>query len=520
MPALPSPAAFGAPERYDAWRHGQDAAFGRLLTGQRKFSVLALPPGVGKSLVAVTYPIFTKMRAVVLTSTKGLQDQYQADFAGSGMVDVRGMNNYPCLMMPGLACDDGPCRDGEACWKAAKGCYYFDAVARARASQLVVTNYAFWMTQRRVQGGGLGKVDLLVCDEAHELPAEITGFLEVKAEQGGREDTGLRLPRDCSELDIDQWRRWAGLEAVRLKLRLPDTPHGEKSRRLKDVVQGLERLAGSTGIWIAKPIARGWSFEPLWPTSYAGPWLWDDVGKVVLASATVRPQTLKQLGLCGADYDWIECVSPFPVASRPIVHIPTTRMNYKTEASNLALMVSRLDQIVSGRLDRKGIIHTVSYDRAKYILGRSGYSGIMMTHGQDSQDTRRVVEMFKRASSPAILVSPSVHTGWDFPHDAARYQVVVKVPFPDQRDPIVAARAKDDPDYPAYHALTKLQQMVGRPMRAVDDWAETFVLDDTILPMLVAGNGWPFGKHREFCARWFLDAFRSSQTIPSPPSLG
>lgn len=511
---FPSPSSFGAPERYAEWRNGQDSAFKRLLTSKRKHSVLALPTGVGKSLVGVTYGTFAygEGRTVVLTSTKGLQDQYLRDYADLGIVDVRGMSNYPCLALDdGKACDDGPCLEGKSCWKRDRGCMYFDAVARARQSKLVVTNYAFWMTQRRhaESGGGLGKVDLLVCDEAHELPAEVTGFLRVDVPLSIGE-LDVRLPRQASELGLPEWRAWAAVEAQRIRTILPNFPSGPRLKRVRELALGLERLAGSTGVWAHEPSAKGgWAFEPLWPNKHAAAWLWDGVGRCVFASATIRPFVMSRLGLSPCDYDWIECPSPFPISRRPIIHVPTTRVNHRTDPSNLGLLVARADQIIAGRLDRKGIIHTVSYDRAKFIAGRSEYRGIMFVH--DPSNTRAVVEAFKATPAPAVLVSPSVHTGWDFPYEDARYQIVVKVPFPDTRAGITFARQQDDADFGAQHALTQLVQAAGRGMRAPDDCCETFVLDDNIR--------WVLHRYRELCPRWFLDAYRSSQLIPAPPKL-
>ena len=70
--------------------------------------------------------------------------------------------------------------------------------------------------------------------------------------------------------------------------------------------------------------------------------------------------------------------------------------------------VARLDQIIGKRLDRKGIVHTVSYARRDWVLKWSKYSRLLWTHAPDN--TEKIVEQFKRAAPPAVLVSPSLST--------------------------------------------------------------------------------------------------------------
>src|SRR5574341_407275 len=504
--ALPAPCDMGAPSVYTSWWGGQDRAMERLLASQKRFKVLALPTGVGKSLVAMVHAVFGDKRTVILTSTKGLQDQYRRDYAGAGLIDVRGMNNYPCLELSRGNCDEGPCLDGLVCSKRDRGCFYYDAVRVARKARLVVTNYAFWMTQKTLAEGGLGPVDLLVLDEAHEVPDEVSDFMRVEL---GRQDVG-GFPPEADELELEGWRRWATPEAARWRSVVSQMQRGNARRRIQKTVDRLEALAAAGDDWVAARARDGWTWEPLWPMQYAESWLWGDIKEVVFASATVRPKTLLQLGLKPADYDWIECPSPFPVGRRPVLHIPTIQMKHRnTDGGNLGIWVDRIDQVIEGRLDRKGIIHTVSYDRARYLVQNSQFRDLMLVH--DSKSRQETVEAFKRSAAPCILVSPSVHTGYDFPYGQTLYQIIGKVPWPDTRSAVMQARCAQDPSYAAYSALTTLVQMAGRGMRAPDDYCETFITDDNVR--------WMMGRFREFVPAWFREAYRSVQQIPRPVPL-
>lgn len=125
-----------------------------------------------------------------------------------------------------------------------------------------------------------------------------------------------------------------------------------------------------------------------------------------------------------------------------------------------------------------------------------------------------MVEQFRQSAPPKVLVSPAIHTGYDFPYDAARYQVIGKMPFPDNRDPITAARSKADPEYMLWAAITQLVQMTGRVVRAEDDCGETFIVDDTV------ASPWILKANRKFFPGWWLDGYRSQSLIPRPLDMG
>ena len=112
---------------------------------------------------------------------------------------------------------------------------------------------------------------------------------------------------------------------------------------------------------------------------------------------------------------------------------------------------------------------------------------------------------------PKILLSPSVTTGYDFPYDDCRYQILGKLPYPDTRDPLTKARAKGDKEYTAYVTMQALMQSCGRSVRSADDFAENFIIDDNIL--------WFMSSFGHFATQWFRQAFKSSRLIPEPPPL-
>jgi Rad3-related DNA helicase len=169
----------------------------------------------------------------------------------------------------------------------------------------------------------------------------------------------------------------------------------------------------------------------------------------------------------------------------------------------------KLDLLLAKRADRKGVIHAVSYRRARFILDNSQHKDRMIVHGSDTRAYAIDKFMKMPASSGAILVSPSVDTGYDFAYDRAEYQVIVKIPFVDTRGTVVKARCKEDKDYSAYIACQTLQQMTGRVCRAEDDHGETLVLDDNIV--------WFVPRYRRYLNNWWTQSFRRQNAmLPEP----
>jgi Rad3-related DNA helicase len=137
-------------------------------------------------------------------------------------------------------------------------------------------------------------------------------------------------------------------------------------------------------------------------------------------------------------------------------------------------------------------------------MEKSEYSEYMVTHTTDS--VVAAVAKFKKANPPAILVSPSVTTGFDFHDDLARWQIIGKIPFPDTRDRLTKARIERDPEYGAYIAMQSLVQASGRICRSPSDYGISFLIDDSAF--------WFMKKYARFAPRWFMDGYRAGGLIP------
>ena len=542
------PSDLNLPAKFDKWRPGQDDAAidaACVLSSGARFYVSSQPTGAGKSAFyfAVARLLDAK-RVLILTASKALQQQLSADFASIGLTDIRGQNNYACIavapptgfpdgtgglfgMAPANArCDEGPCHAGVECELRANGCLYFDQVRRALNAQFVVTNYDYWMYSNRYGEQPIGEFDLLICDEAHDAPDRLADFCSIYI--GARELDDL-LGQTLPPLDagLDFWTEWAKDCHLRAKDYLEEAKLERSSvrhiRELRNLVSKLDDLSkarewrrgnpsdpnvwvpGESSDWVAEESSTGVTFAPIWAHGYAEDFLFTHIPKVLLTSATIVPKTVSYLGLVPTDFTFNERPSSFPVARRPIYILNYARkVNATMSRGEELVWMNQIDNILATRLDRKAIIHAVSYSRAKFIFENSRFRQYMVVH--DPRNIHSQVDRFRRMGATAILVSPTVREGWDFPYDQCELQIIAKIPFVDTRPAVIQARHRADKEYLNYSALMSLIQSAGRGMRAADDFCETFIIDDNIR--------WLIQSMSKQIPKWFRAAIRRVDTTP------
>jgi len=545
---LPPPCDLGAPDKFTQWREHQDTAVDDGVNSESRFIVQAMPTGSGKSLNYIVQALVSGLRTCILTSTKGLQDQLVRDFKSTGLVDIRGKRNYQCLectlynddgVKQEVTVDMGPCAFGKSCdrkWNKHKDsdgyvtyippnpnkepCPYYDLLHKLRNQPdkypLVVTNFSMWMSINKYTEG-MGDFDLLVLDEAHNAPSELASFLGVEINSY---ETDAMLQTDMPQYtDMEQWKLWAVNQLVNVEGKLStlfEDRGSDKSffgalkfgRKLKALQNKLQALATAQGSWAVEHTQKGRvvKFDVVWPFDYSEKYLFMKIPKVLLTSATVRPKTCHLLGIDSDKLDFKEYPHTFPKETRPVMYIPTVRLNYRTGDNDLKIWVSRIDNIIRTRKDRKGIIHTISYKRRNFLMSRTKNPVMMISH--DTKDRDKVIKQFKESTEPLILVSPSVTTGFDFPYTECEYQIIGKVPWPDVSTAVMKARHEQDDQYLNYIAMQDLVQAAGRGTRAKDDQCEIFVIDDNFW--------WFIWRNKEHCPQWFLETVRKEITIPQP----
>lgn len=514
MPVDIEPRDLGLPPRFSAWRPGQLRALYTTAESAARFIAQCAPTGFGKSMYAIACALLFGTRVCVITSTKMLQGQYQADFGTCGMVDIRGSHNYRCPIA-----EKTTCADGKLMGCKSPTCPKSLAMADAKAANLVVTNYPCFL-HSYVNGEGLGEFGMLILDEAHSIVDELCSFLEIEFTPGAYDTLydSLQLSTVPRTQDPGDWRKWAAKLAPRAKERLDELKQEQANvleiRQADRLYNDLNRITQIGDDWIIDGKMQGetygYTFSPLWPTAHAERLLFRKVPKVILLSATIVRKTLDLLGIPSPDSLLLDQASGFDPNRAPVYLFGPSKIDFRATEGQLVEQAARMDMLISRRLDRKGIIHTVSYARQKDIVARSQFSSYMLA--PPSYSLAGAVTAFREADPPKILASPALTTGYDFAGRAAEYQFLLKMMFIDRRSNILKARSASDPDYLSYLTAQDFQQTCGRIMRAPDDRGESIVLD--------AHANWFLKKHRALFTAEFLRRVRySNGPPPTPPIL-
>jgi len=225
--------------------------------------------------------------------------------------------------------------------------------------------------------------------------------------------------------------------------------------------------------------------------------------KQLLMSATILDhEKLKRYLGIKKDVKFIRVnESTFPVNNRPIYQDHQGKATSKTMDTYLPKMLDRIDNyIIPNKGHNKGVIHTHTHKIAQYIMDNSKYNGIMISNTGNEKRREEVFQEFFDSDPPKVLISPSASLGLDLYDDRCRFQIIVKIPYPNLGDPQIRKRMEIDPDWYDYNTLCSLIQCYGRGCRSETDWCDTFILDSMF--------AWLISKNKNMVPKWFLEAIR------------
>jgi len=519
VPATPAELGFDA-DTYPAWRKGQREITQHIIDWYLNpegthVMMLEAPTGIGKSLIAGAVAVMLdefedhQHHTLITTTTLNLQRQYTNDTLAGMAKSAWGRSNYPCVAFPPSDCSDAPCSVGWECSMRSQ-CGYYSARDAAHLSPTTVLNTAFYLTAtnnvelndslaKREPWRGAAYIysgaNLIIHDEAHVLERAVRSVVEGEINRRFFERNGMELPK---VKEYGTWDAWIDnhIDAVRQMAdqHREDAKASARSGQKLDDFNGKQAVAAETQLrWIkysllpTRPLIEGVgthqnvTFKPVWGKHFAERYLWRHGERHLLMSATIPyPKYLAEtLGLADDDWSFVRLDSPFPLMSRRIIYAPVMRVNRKTTPIQFAQLIARMDDwIDKHHTTEKGIVHTVSYDRAKSILIRSRHHKRMISHEPGKGKKERAIEEFLDAPPGAILVSPSVGVGEDFGRgENCRFQFFVKYPIPSLGDPVTKARAEEVPDSLWFEADMAFIQAVGRGTRSATDFCVNYVLD-------------------------------------------
>lgn len=224
-------------------------------------------------------------------------------------------------------------------------------------------------------------------------------------------------------------------------------------------------------------------FQPIFVHQYAKDILFN-LGKInIIMSATILDHKIfaKNLGLSLKEVEYIEVEPQFPVENHPIFNLQIANFKYYEDDTpeDLGLfyteVVDRIDMLLDLFDKDKGIIHCTSYEILENILEKSKFKNRIIAHNQSNREEK--LEEHKNSTEPTVLCSPSMTEGVDLKDDFSRFQILVKVPFPDLRDERIMKRQALDDDFYVFKTAMTIIQSIGRSVRSEKDHAVTFTLD-------------------------------------------
>jgi len=510
LPIL-SPTSLGLPNKFTRFRPTQFDTACNLTTSPSRVNLLQAPTGSGKSLTSLTasalYNIIsanstTATRLMYLVGNRGLQRQLMADFETIGRL-IWGKSNYLCKDLgSNNTADLGKCNWGAPCEHKQGGCDYYDAQRMVLDSATSFGNYSLWMSLARYSNvkERLGVFDLLVLDEAHTIEKWLGDFCQVVFD---KTELKLLLGAPMTRALVESIARGDDMiGGTRLSIhwaeesnqlcrekhrqeRLLPRPDTKILFQLTQLARNLHTIAAiqHPANWVIQEAPHRVTFSPIWPTRFVEPYIFQGVSKIILSTAWLPAGHVSRLGLDANNFSTILVPSTFPVHRRPFYFMPTIKVDYKTMQNTTMVrrLIDTFDDFIAPRLalGRKGIIQVHSYKGvcgAETVLKYSRFRHLMLANKR-SEDLAKTLYEFEHTTEPAILLSPSVKAGYDFPDDQCRYQIIVKMPWLPMNDPLVKARSNSYKQYLVEEAALDILQMVGRPVRSVTDWCETITFD-------------------------------------------
>ena len=492
-------------------------------------TLLCAPTGSGKSILGMAAAkILNAKRTVILCRTIGLQQQYLESFPDVPL--LTGKRNHICLL-PGIPAgtmaDTAPCNAGFDCELKRGGCLYYDHIRKAASSPVTIANYKVWLLTVNMETESsryFDNLDLLVADEGHSLVLG-EGIDDIASiELWPQKLTRLNLGPLIYQPRVSYYRNWATDRykvAKRAYQAVLEQWQGEiatasftgqqveELRDLKHLAFALERLAEMENPedWIVDGPGHTKPGDEVtrWRVKLAPvlggdrrKLIYNHAKKIIIMSATLLPtdDTARFLGLREGEYSIHSVASSFPIENRPIYIWPVGKLTFQTTDTLLPALIARIDEIATGNLPERGLIHTTNFRVTEAIMAGSKYADQMVTHSFKNRTA--LIQAWLDGKTPPILVSPSLHEGLDGYDDRLRWQVIAKVPFKDLQDPLWAARLKIDQRLYDYAAVSGIVQAAGRSVRHDKDRGICYILDGKFNDL--------WDRHREFFPPWFQEA--------------
>jgi Rad3-related DNA helicase len=225
--------------------------------------------------------------------------------------------------------------------------------------------------------------------------------------------------------------------------------------------------------------------------------------KRIFMSATIGDYEsfITELGLDKTKTLLVETDTPFKADMSPVVFIPSGKLSYKDLDKSLPGVLSKVSSIAQEHGADKGIIHSGNYKIAQYIIENASKDLKDRLIARDLSSTKlnntNLIKKHFDTDEPTILLSPSMMTGIDLADDAARFQIIIKLPFGSLGDPRIKKKSEVFDSWYMNDMFIKILQASGRATRNEEDYSITYILDSSF--------GYFYNSFKPKLPKWFKD---------------
>jgi len=477
--------------------------------------ILDIKTGQGKSGIAYTLGKSIG-KTYLITSTKQLQDQYINEF--KDIKSLKGKSNYICNKDNTLTCDNGICKLNKHI--KCLNCPYVNAKEDAQNSQIFLTSYAYFLkaTSYKI----IKPRDCIIFDEAHMLENQLVSFSTTQLNVVDLEKK-YNISSNCDFIEFTKLSNYPKNEGYNdfninwinniynlLKLKINEYKNNIEvisnntkfdnldSQDKKDILnymnlsKQLDILTSKIDIffketkynhddWLINPSKKGIELTPI---NVSG--LYDKFikpfakSKIIFMSGTILDNKIFRttFGINQKDIITLKSDCDFDPKKSPIYYKPICKMNYESLNNNLPLITKEVEKILDDNKDIKGIIHTSNHKIEHYI-----YDNISQKYKDrliiriNKMTNSDIIEQHKYSTNNSVLISPSLYEGTDLKDDLSRFQIIIKMPFDNIRNPRTNIKMKISMDWYNLNMFRKLVQTAGRSTRTKDDYSKTYIFD-------------------------------------------
>ena len=198
----------------------------------------------------------------------------------------------------------------------------------------------------------------------------------------------------------------------------------------------------------------------------------------IYMSATLQPELLiSRWSLDINKCHIIEVHSDWDVDKSPVVCCNSSNMGHQNGGASITAAISKIDDILKTHRNERGVIHTTTNAIAEELINYSKYSDRLHTYSGTAEKIELLKNLHKLPGN-AVIVGPSLFTGIDLNDDLGRFNILVKLGYPNVGSQLWAKRFNLQPDVYFGETAAVIEQSAGRTTRHEDDWSTTYIIDN------------------------------------------